>query len=69
MKELQVKTRLCELGYCRYDDNEQLFRIALMRYQQASGLTVSGYIDQETLHKLFGGADNEHKLETKVIES
>ena len=64
----KVKMRLCELGYCGYSDNEQLYRIALMRYQKASGLAASGYINDETLTKLFGGADNENKLETETIK-
>lgn len=49
-----IKNRLWELGYCHYNDNEQLFRIALKRYQLASGLTVTGYSDKETINKLFG---------------
>lgn len=57
MKECDVKSRLFELGYCHYHDNEQLFRIALMRYQLASGLTVTGHADEKTINKLFGGKE------------
>ena len=47
-----VKKRLFELGYYRMSDNEELFRIALTRYQYASGLTVTGYINDETIKRL-----------------
>jgi len=51
-KDTYVKNRLFELGYYRMPDNEELFRIALTRYQYASGLTVTGYINQETIKRL-----------------
>ena len=51
-KDTYVKNRLFELGYYRMSDNEELFRIALTRYQYASGLTATGYINQETIKRL-----------------
>ena len=51
-KDTYVKNRLFELGYYRISDEEELFRIALTRYQYASGLTVTGYINQETIKHL-----------------
>ena len=57
-KDTYVKNRLFELGYYRMSDNEELFRIALTRYQYASGLTATGTIDDEIIKKLFGGKEN-----------
>ena len=51
-KDTYVKNRLFELGYFNLSNNDQLFRIALTRYQYASGLTVTGYINQETIKRL-----------------
>lgn len=51
-KDTYVKNRLFELGYYRISDNEELFRIALTHYQYASGLTVTSYINDETIKRL-----------------